>query len=202
MAVFVRAHMSLAGAGPFMPERDEPALLRGWIERAKTGDASAFEHMVRAHEQLVLRTAQRMLANQEDAKDAAQEVFLRLYKSLSKLGEERELVPWLYRVTINICLDTHRRKPAAASDAYDVIDERSDPEEALATAQQKAMLHAALESLSPKERAALVLRDLEGCSTAETASILGSSEATVRSQISTGRVKIKQFLAMKLRRPR
>jgi len=200
MAGSVPAHMTVAGTGPFMRERDEPGVLRDWIERAKKGEAWAFEQIIRAHERLVLRTAQRMLANEEDAKDAAQEVFLRLYKRLSKFGDEHELVPWLYRVSINICLDRHRRKTSASSDVCDLIDDRSDPEAALAAAQRTAMLHAALEKLSPKERAAIILRDLEGCSTTETASILGSSEATVRSQISTGRVKLKNFLAVRLRR--
>ena len=66
--------------------------------------------------------------------------------------------------------------------------------------EQKAMLHAALAGLSTKERAAIALQDLEGCTTAEVAGILQSSEATVRSQIPTGRVKIKTFMTELLRR--
>ena len=104
------------------------------------------------YERIVLRVARRLLADSELARDAAQEVFLRLHAKLGKFQEE--------------------------------------------------LVAAALQELSPREREAIVLRDLEGLSTAEVARVLRSSEGTVRSQISTGRVKIKKFILAQLgRRP-
>jgi RNA polymerase sigma-70 factor (ECF subfamily) len=82
----------------------------------------------------------------------------------------------------------------------EVPDDCDNPERLAATRQQGRLVLEALNALTPRERQAIVLRDLEGYSTAEVASMLGSTETTVRSQISTGRVKMKDFLVTKLGR--
>ncbi len=180
----------------------EQTLLRQWIKEAKAGDATAFERIMLLHERMVLRTAERLLMNSEDAKDAAQEVFVRLHGKLGQLREEKELIPWLYRVTVNICLDQKRRarRNVRMEHARETADRALDPEQALTLAEEKALVVGALGELSGRERAAIVLRDLEGCTTSEVAQILGSTEVTVRSQISTGRMKIRKFVTAKLRR--
>jgi RNA polymerase sigma-70 factor (ECF subfamily) len=182
----------------------EPDLLRQLIGGAKAGEAASFERLVLLHERRVLRLAQRLLLNREAARDAAQDVFMRLHRKLSSVSEDKELGPWLYRMTVNICIDVLRRsKDELPIDLMsDVADECVNPEESAVMRQQGQLVLAALKGLTPKERQAIVLRDLEGYSTAEAASILGSSEATVRSQISTGRVKMKDFLMTKLGRRR
>ena len=191
--------MAVPWIGHFMLEQTR---LREWIVEAKKGDPVAFERIVILHERMVLRTAQRLLTDKEDAKDAAQEVFLRLHKTLGQFREGKELVPWLYRITVNICLDTKRRKrPNVALDQVpETFDRSAGPEDALANAQDRALIRAALAELPSRERAAIVLRDLEGCTTSEVAEILGSSETTVRSQISTGRTKIRKFVLARLGR--
>jgi len=180
----------------------EQSLLRQWIEHAKAGDAAAFERIVVLHERLVLRLAQRILLNSEDAKDAAQEVFLRLHRNLRSFEAERDLTPWLYRMTVNIALDVARRfKRHAPLDATaDAADSAANPEEAMLVSQRRALVMAALARLPERERAAIVLRDMEGLETSEVAEILGSSETTVRSQISTGRAKLKSLIEARLRR--
>ncbi|HEX3681235.1 MAG TPA: sigma-70 family RNA polymerase sigma factor [Bryobacteraceae bacterium] len=180
----------------------EQSPLRHWIEQAKAGDASAFERIMVLHERMVLRTAQRLLMNAEDAKDAAQEVFLKLHKKLGRFREDKDLAPWLYRMTVNVCLDSKRRVRTGVprEQALEPRDGARGPEEAFRAAQERDLLQAALRQLSERERAAIVLRDLEGCSTAQAAAILGSSEGTVRSQISSARVKIRKFIAERLRR--
>jgi RNA polymerase sigma-70 factor, ECF subfamily len=179
----------------------EEPLLRQWIQEAKAGDAAAFERIVVHHERFVLRTAQRLLIDREDAKDAAQEVFLRLHRHLHRFREEGDLAPWLHRITVNVCLDVLRRakRNPGAGEAMEAVDHSLNPEQELSHAQQRAMILAALGTLSPRERMAIVLREIEGCTTAEAARILGSSETTVRSQISTGRVKIRDFVLARLR---
>jgi RNA polymerase sigma-70 factor (ECF subfamily) len=182
----------------FMLEQD---LLREWIKRAKAGDPDAFEYILLRQERMVLRFAERLLGNTEDAKDAAQEVFVRLLRNLGRFREESEFGPWLYRITANVCQDMRRRrKPAVPADEVEIFDPAPSPEQKLTAAQNHTLLMSALETLSSRERAAIVLRDMEGCTTAEVARILGSSETTVRSQLSTGRVKIRNFLMKKLRR--
>src|ERR1039457_4680119 len=82
----------------------------GLLDRAKTGDLDAFDQLMRANEKQVLGTALRLLGNLADAQDAAQEAFLRLYKSLNRLPDVQEIKPWLYRVTVNVCNDMHRAR--------------------------------------------------------------------------------------------
>lgn len=187
--------------GPFVTER---SLLRQLLTDAKAGDAASFERIVILHERLVLRVAQRLLLNMEDAKDAAQEVFVRLHRILRRFDEDKELGPWLYRITVNICRDMRRRskRTVPLEPEHDAVDNTSDPEASASASQQYRMVLEALGELSPREREAIVLRDLEGWSTLEVAEILGSSEGTVRTQLSTGRVKIRNYIEARLRRRR
>ncbi len=172
------------------------------IRAAQAGDLAAFELLMRQHERMVLATALRLLGNMADAQDVSQEVFLRLYRNLGKLNESRGVAAWLYRVTVNACHDVRRKRPAADPVEYAsaVPAEGADPQRSSVEAERRRVLEMSLRTLSEKERAALVLRDLQGLSTLEVAQALGSSEATVRSQISKGRIKIKGFVERYFRR--
>ncbi len=192
-----------------MAERrdDEPhaassLLLSTLVTRARSGDAEAFEAIVIRFERQTLGIAHRLLGNTDDARDAAQEVFLRLHKYLHRFDEARELSPWLYRVTVNVCRDIghHRRagrtvslEQEQAQGALDHLASDHDIESEIRAAQERRIIAAALATLPEKERAAIVLRDIEGLETSAVARILGSSESTVRSQISMARVKIKKY---------
>ena len=191
--------MAVAWMGHFVMEGN---LLRQLVRDAKAGDAASFERIVILHECLVLRVAQRILLNGEDAKDAAQEVFIRLHRTLSRFDEEKDLGPWLYRLTVNVCRDVLRRgkRNVPLDIVSDSADAAPDPEQSAVAAQQYRIVLDALQELSPREREAVVLRDLEGRSTEEVAEILGSSETTVRSQLSTGRIKMKNYVTARLRR--
>ena len=166
------------------------------IAAAKAGDLAAFESLMRQHERLVLVTALRLLGKLEDAQDASQEVFLRLYRNLGKIDTVRNVPGWLYRVTVNICHDMTRKRPApvAVDEMPELADTGADPQQSASQAERRRALQMSLRFLSEKERAAIVLRDLEGLSTGEVARALGSSEATVRSQISKARIKVRAFM--------
>jgi RNA polymerase sigma-70 factor, ECF subfamily len=181
---------------PFNRCMFEQDFLRHLIREAKAGDDHAFERIVTAHEHMVLRFAQRLLLNRDAAKDAAQETFLRLYRNLLRVDETRDLSGWLYRTTSNICCDILRRtKQDLPIDlSIEPADGRPNPEESMNAVQQKRLVMTALKQLSAREREVIALRDLEGHSTAEVAHILNISEGTVRSQLSTGRVKLKNFV--------
>jgi len=182
---------------------DGPEDRSGEIAAAKAGDLAAFEQLMRRHERLVLVTALRLLGSLADAQDASQEVFLKLYRSLAKVEAQGNISGWLYRVTVNACHDLRRRRPAAAvpmEDAGELASGEADPQEQTAELERRRVLRMSLRTLSEKERAALVLRDLEGLSTGEVARVLGSSEATVRSQICKARVKVKDFVERYFRR--
>lgn len=169
---------------------------RDTIAAARAGDLAAFELLMRQHERLVLATALRLTGNLEDAQDISQEVFLRLYKSLGKVQAADALPAWLYRVTVNACHDLRRRKPASAPVEMvgDFPSGGIDPQTRLTQQERRRVLEMSLRILPDKERAALVLRDLEGLSTEEVARTLGSSEATVRSQVAKARAKVHDFV--------
>jgi RNA polymerase sigma-70 factor (ECF subfamily) len=172
------------------------------IEAAKSGDLAAFERLMRQYERLVLVTALRLLGRMEDAQDASQEVFLKLYRNLRRVEASASLSGWLYRVTVNVCHDVLRRRPASApvEDAAEVVSREADPHQQTAATERRRALELSLRVLSPAERTALVLRDLEGLSTEEVARIVGSTEATVRSQVSKARVKVRSFVERYFRR--
>jgi len=163
------------------------------LRRAKAGDVAAVEEILLRHERLVFRTAHRLLGSVEDAQDASQEVFLRLHQHLRCFDAERAVAPWLYRVTVNVCWDiAGKRKKDVPLESVELAAPAEQAAD-YSREEMKRVVQMALRRLPEKERAALVLRDIEGLPTGEVARVMGSSEATVRSQISSARLKIKRF---------
>jgi len=194
----MKALALLAMVGPM--DGSEPS--ESALEAARAGDLAAFDLLMRQHERLVLVTALRLLGVLEDAQDASQEVFLRLYKNLHKVETSGNLSGWLYRVTVNVCHDAQRKRQVSApvEDAAELPSLTADPQRTAVEAERRRALEMSLRMLSEKERAVLVLRDLEGLSTEEVARALGTTEATVRSQVSKARVKVRDFLERYFRR--
>jgi RNA polymerase sigma-70 factor (ECF subfamily) len=190
--------------------RNADAGLAALVERARAGNAAAFEQIVIHTQKKVLMTAWRLLGNQDDARDAAQEVFLRAFKYLNSYRADQDFGGWLYRITVNVCRDLGRKRGQIRFTSFE--DEREhgfaaaanneNLEAALIRSEQRAMVADALDTLTKKEREALVLRDLEGLPTDEVARLLGTTPPTVRSQVSAARAKIKQFHERLLRRTR
>ena len=175
------------------------------VARARAGDELAFERIMLATELRVVSIAWRMLGNRDDAREATQDVYLRVFRYLSRFRAGEDFRAWLYRITVNVCHDFSRKRRLTAAERFDDIDvnlegassdaarRAADPESLALHEQQLALIRCALQSLPAKERAALVLRDLEGFSTEEVAQALGSRPVTVRSQVSTARAKIKTY---------
>jgi RNA polymerase sigma-70 factor (ECF subfamily) len=186
------------------------------IERAASGDTGAFEQIMILSQQRVMTMTWRMLGNEADARDAAQEVFLRVYKYLGRFKQNQDFYAWLYRITVNVCRDIARKRQqhsegfmslagTVAEEALTVASKQEDAEQTLLHTQRRKLIARALATLPAKERASLILRDVEGLPTDEVARIMKSSSTTVRSQISSARKKIKiyceQYLRRKERRP-
>ena len=157
-----------------------------------TRSEPSFDDLVALHQQRVLRTAYRLLGRLEDAQDASQEVFLRLLKSMHRI--EGDAQAWLYRVTVNVCNDFYRRRTLTSVIAAETPDPAPDVEEVLVLEERKRLLMDGLQTLAERERAAVVLRDIEGLSTREVAAILNVEEVTIRSQISMARVKLAKYV--------
>lgn len=160
------------------------------VARAKGGDEGAFEELMKQFERPILALCYRMLGQGGEAEEVAQDVFFRLYKSLGQLGEERRIEPWLFRVAINACRDRlRRRKPSAElSDAVGSVAARGDMGLLLQDVRE------ALDRLPDRERAALILREVEGLETEEVAARMGTSAVTVRSQIAKARARLRSWL--------
>jgi len=170
---------------------------------AKTGDLDAFEQIVVLHERRVFALALRLTGSVEDAKDATQEAFIRLHRKIAQIDSGRGVGPWLYTVTLNACRDIGRERqrsrlvPVADWVSLAPASPDGDPEGLYSGREREKHLRHVLSRLPEKERAALLLREMEGLSTPEVARILGSSEATVRSQVCTARVKLRKLLGRK-----
>ncbi len=182
--------------------------LSAFVERARAGETSAFEQLMKCTERNVAATAWRMLGNAEDTRDAMQEVYLRVYKYLKSYKPEQDFQGWLYRIAVNVCRDMLRSRAAPSSagvvrltslesgderPALEAVASDDDTERAATLAQKRAIVERALQTLPEKERTAIVLRDLEGRSTEEVARLMNTRPATVRSQISTARTKLKLY---------
>jgi RNA polymerase sigma-70 factor, ECF subfamily len=184
------------------PERTTPEARL--LALAKTGDLDAFEQLVALHERRVFALALRLTGSMEDAKDATQEAFIRLHRKIAQIDSGRGVGPWLYSVTANACRDIGRERqrsrlvPMENWASLAPADPDANPEGLYADRQREDRLRTVLRRLPEKERAALLLREMEGLSTEEVAGILGSSVSTVRSQICTARLKLRKLLRGKL----
>jgi RNA polymerase sigma-70 factor (ECF subfamily) len=163
------------------------------FEMARVAD-DAFEQVVRRREAQILRIAYRVLGNWADAEDVAQDVFLRLHRHGLEFSNEAALGAWLYRVTVNLCVDRSRR--ARPTDPLPEVSAGNPSAEVeLLRDERKRRLMMALSTLPTKERAAVVLREIEGLSTTEVAEVLGSSEGTVRGQVSKAMGRLREMLS-------
>ena len=181
--------------------RDEEIIL---IKKAKKGDISAFETLVKAHEGFVYNLALRSLRQESDAEDAAQEVFIKAWTSLGSFRGECKFSVWLYRITGNVCTDMlRRRSPAAVSltldddegGELDIADTAPTPHEALEKKERGAALQRALDALPEDYRRAIMLREAAGLSYDEIASELKIDIGTVKSRIFRARKKLCEILS-------
>ena len=174
------------------------------VEGAAAGDKAAFEQIMIHSQQRVMAMSWRMLGNEADARDASQEVFLRVYKYLGSFKQDQDFFAWVYRITVNVCRDMLKKRQhesdrfgSFAADSSEEVLEipfvHEDAEQTLIQAQHRELISRAIATLPFKERASIVLRDVEGLSTDEVARVLKSSSTTVRSQISSARRKIRDY---------
>ena len=198
--------MSAMADAPSMPTSiswmsDRPAVvssraaIRNLVAAAKKGDTAAFGSLVDIYQQRVFRAATSLLGSESDARDAVQEVFLKAYRYFSKFDDSRDLAPWLYKITTNVCRDlakSKRRHQGAPIEVQGLVSTSPRPFERAARREQRRPTRLALARLPYKERAAITLRDLEGLASRDVARILGTTQATVRSQISSGRAKLRR----------
>lgn len=158
-------------------------------ELVASGDREAFTELMKRHENMVFAVCLRMLADRDQALDAAQEVFVTLFRKAGKFRGESAFSTWLYRIAVNTCLDMLRkakRRPAdPLPERFDLPDEASD--DGFRSVELRPDIEAALASIPAEFRAAVVLADAHGLSLAEVGDILGVPVGTVKSRVFRGR---------------
>jgi RNA polymerase sigma-70 factor (ECF subfamily) len=172
------------------------------LKRAARGDERAFEALIRPYADVTYRLCLRMMGNEEDAADMAQEAMVRAWRSLSSYKGQSRFSTWLYRVTSNVCLDELRRRKNGPSESiqemmesgFEPVDPQETPEKALDRRELRQELQRAIARLSEEQRAALVLRDVQGLPYEEIAQILDLNLNTVKSRISRARAALRQML--------
>ncbi len=179
-------------------------LVRDCQERMRE-DPRVFARLVSQYKQLVYTTAYRIMGNHEDAEDQAQEAFLKIYRRIHELEDPATLTAWIYRITVNTCLDTlkkQKRRPRA----YVPLDQENDecdcmpdtgqptPEEAVLRREVQRCLEETLSQLDGPGRAVILLCDIEERPYQEIAQILGLGLSAVKMRIHRTRLAFQQLL--------
>jgi RNA polymerase sigma-70 factor (ECF subfamily) len=165
------------------------------IRLAQQGDEEAFEQLVRAHDQGVLRLACNLLRSTEDAYDVYQETFLRVYRSLPNFRFDCSFHTWIYRIATNLCLDHLRRRKVRKEESavlegedgdrnlLDNVEERradSDPQRALLNRELRERIGKVLGDLTPRERTVFELRHYHGMRLRAIGEMLGATEEAAK----------------------
>jgi RNA polymerase sigma-70 factor (ECF subfamily) len=172
-------------------ELDEAALIRA----AQDGDHAAFEQLVRAYDQGVLRLAMNLLRSPEDAHDVYQEAFLRVYRNLHAFRFDCSFHTWLFRIVTNLCLDQMRKRKVRKEeptvlataegpmDRMDAVPEErvdGDPQRYLFSGQLRRKIKEVLGELTPRERVVFELRHYQGLRLRKIGEVLGTSEEAAK----------------------
>jgi RNA polymerase sigma-70 factor, ECF subfamily len=171
------------------------------VERARTGDAAAFNQIVLAYRKRILGTISRLIGRPEDVEDVAQEVFVRLYYSLDQLRTAELFEPWLYRLTVNASYDYLRRaKRRSESRMADLTDQQVLRADSLAGAQEtqterqkndiREFMDALFRHVSKEDRLLLTLKEVEGLSLRELEQVYGINENALKVRLFRARQRV------------
>lgn len=175
------------------------------VEKVKKGDADVYEKIIQKYQSKVFGLIYNMTKNQNEIEDLAQEVFIKIYKNLGKFKGESSLYTWIYKITVNLCLDEmKKRKNVIYLDEKIEVDdgevnrelpsEDKSQEELYEEKELQEKLHNCINKLPEKQRVMIVLRDIKGFSYEEISKITDVKLGTVRSQINRARLKLKELL--------
>lgn len=176
------------------------------VNRARDGDAAAFDEIVQTYRKRILGTISRLIGKPEDVEDVGQEVFLRLYYSMQQLRTADMFEPWLYRLTVNAAYDYHRRnkrrKESRMSDLSEAQVTMADAEasgEATRESQRKGMIREFVQKLlgeiSEEDRLLLLLKEVEGLSLRELEQIYGAKENALKVRLFRARQRVLKAFA-------
>jgi RNA polymerase sigma-70 factor (ECF subfamily) len=171
------------------------------IKKASSGDMAAYREFIRLYSPRIHAIAYQMVGNSTDAQDIAQEVFIRLHRSLRTFQPRFTFTTWLFRLTVNLSIDYMRKHSRHRNISLEEIpeelrlmDSASSPDTSLELNELKGAVQKIAEGLTGNQRKVFVLRDLQGFSTVEVAQILKCRVPTVRVHLSKARKHIQHAL--------
>jgi RNA polymerase sigma-70 factor (ECF subfamily) len=173
------------------------------ISRAAGGDSSAFQALVERHRSMVYRVAYQFAGNHHDAEDIAQEVFIKVYRSLGRFRQDSQLTSWMYRIVMNACIDHRRRhRPAVAAPFGEEAEQRMlntpedmpGPEERAYAGELGQVLESEIGRLPNGQRVVFIMRHHQGMKLCEIAEALGLAEGTVKRQLHAAVHRLRQAL--------
>lgn len=172
---------------------ERPADERALVLAAQRGEREAFSELVRTHERRAYAVARAIVVNHEDAEDAVQEAFLHAYRALHRFLPDQAFGAWLHRIVANAALDITRRRKVRDADELPetVASPFRDPAE---SSELRSRLEKALASLPARQRAVIVLHDVEGYKHSEIGVTLGIPEGTARSDLHYARSHLREVL--------
>jgi RNA polymerase sigma-70 factor, ECF subfamily len=185
------------------PSAAAPPEIDPLIERCLKGDQRAWDEIVRLYWRKVFNVAYKFVGRQDEAEDLAQDIFLKLFKSLKTFDRRANFSTWLISVSRNLCIDHYRsmrREHDVVTHDVDVVSlarpsALDSPQIALERRDRVALLRAALDKLAPSLRTAVMLRDIQELSYQEIAEKLRVPEGTVKSRINRGRTELARQIA-------
>jgi len=167
------------------------------LQRCQAGDELAWEVLVRTHQGRVCAIAWHYLGDQDEALDLAQDIFVRVYRSLDTCTEPDRFEHWLTRIVRNACIDKLRRRKARpprqdipADELTSLVSSAADPEQQWLSTSRQKLVHRGLQRLSDINREIIVLKDIQGLPLEEIASMLDLPLGTVKSRSSRARVEL------------
>jgi RNA polymerase sigma-70 factor (ECF subfamily) len=168
------------------------------IPLAAQGDRVAFQTLVERHRTMVYRVAYQFAGNHHDADDIAQDVFIKVHRSLPRFRQDAQFTSWLYRIAMNACIDHRRRHaPLASNDDVELGDRATgepDPEDRAYAGELGAALEAAIDRLPPRQRLIFGMRHFEDLKLIEIARALGLAEGTVKRQLHAAVHRLRDIL--------
>ncbi len=180
---------------------DEKELIR----QAKSGNLKAYEEIIGLYEKKVFSTIYYMVKNDNEVEDIAQEVFIKIYKNLGNFKEESSLYTWIYRITVNVCIDElkKRKKVVYLDEKIDtkdgevelqLPDDSKSPTDIAEDNDLKDKLEKCIKKLPESQRMMIILRDIKGFTYMEIAEIMKMNLGTVKSKINRARASLKELL--------
>lgn len=173
---------------------------RAWVEAALAGDRTAFAALVDAYKNPVYNLCYRMLGTSTEAEDAAQEVFVKLYRRLHTYDTARKLSSWVLSIASHHCIDRLRRRRLQTIDIEEMppwqplVSDRPQPERQLLDAEREARIQALLEHLEPHYRAPLIMHYWNEMSYEEICETTGLSLSALKSRLHRARLKLAELL--------